>query len=363
MLTPVIVANEDAIPSPALLILHERLEHNLQLMLQIAGSPARLRPHVKTHKMGAVITKQVQLGITSFKCSTVAEVEMCAAHGAHDLLLAMAPVPASMQRLAKLVAQYPALRFSVIVDAPEHLAFVAEVSQQIGVWIDLDCGMGRTGILPGAGVVKLVKQAAAMGLTFRGLHAYDGHIHDPELSLRQQRCDAAMRPVLALRSELQALGHAVPELVAGGSPTFGIHAAHSDRVLSPGTPVLWDTGYGDKFPDLPFQHAAVILARVISKPGADCLTLDLGHKAVAPESPQPRLRFIEEPDAEIVMQSEEHLVIRVVDRDRYSIGQSFHAVPRHVCPTVSMYGEAHLIEAGQFTTLWPITARNRRITA
>jgi D-serine deaminase-like pyridoxal phosphate-dependent protein len=353
--------NEASIPSPALLILRERVEANLALMLKIAGGPGRLRPHVKTHKMGALIARQVELGIVNFKCSTIAEVEMCAANGASDVLLAMAPVPSSVARLAELQLRYPAVCFSVIVDAAEHLAFVAAASRSIGVFIDLDCGMGRTGILPGPAAVKLAKQTAAMGLTLRGLHAYDGHLHDPSLELRQQRCDEVMQPVLALRDELAAQQLPVAELITGGSPTFGIHAAHPDRTLSPGTPVLWDTGYGDKFPDLPFHHAAVLLTRVISKPGTDCLTLDLGHKAVAPESPHPRLRLLEEPDAEFVMQSEEHLVIRIPNRDRYSLGQALHAIPRHVCPTVSMYGEAHVVEGDQAVAVWPITARNRRI--
>jgi D-serine deaminase-like pyridoxal phosphate-dependent protein len=44
------------------------------------------------------------------------------------------------------------------------------------------------------------------------------------------------------------------------------------------------------------------------------------------------------------------------------IGQALHGIPRHVCPTVSMHGEAYVIEGGQTTERWPITARNRLIT-
>lgn len=359
---PVIIKNEQEVPSPALLILRERLEHNLALMLKIAGSPQRLRPHVKTHKMAAVVLRQVQLGITKFKCSTVAEVEMCVAAGAQDVLLAMPPTGPTVQRLAELAQLHPTARYSLLIDHPEHLPLLQGQESWLGFYVDLDCGMARTGVVPGPEVLALIRRALSLRLCFRGLHAYDGHIHDESLHTRQQRCAEAMQPVLELRAELARAGMAVEELVAGGSPTFGIHAAYPDRCLSPGTTVLWDYGYGDKFPDLPFQHAAVILTRVISKPGKDRLTLDLGHKAVAPENPHPRLRLLEEPAAEFIMQSEEHLVIRVEGRDRYSIGQTLHAIPRHVCPSVSMYGEAQLVEAGLATERWPITARNRRIT-
>jgi D-serine deaminase-like pyridoxal phosphate-dependent protein len=154
----------------------------------------------------------------------------------------------------------------------------------------------------------------------------------------------------------------VKELVAGGSPTFGIHAAQTDRICSPGTTVLWDFGYGDTLPDLPFLPAAVLLARVISKPGKNRITLDLGHKSVAPENPHPRVRFEELPDATPLMQSEEHLVLETERAHEFLIGQALHGIPRHVCPTVSMHGEAVVIENGSATTRWPITARNRKIT-
>ncbi len=362
------VQNEPEIPSPALLFFRERIDHNLRLMLKIAGDAKRLRPHVKTHKTAEVIARQVELGITQFKTSTIAETEMCAAAGATDVMLAMPCVGPNAQRLAELALKFPETQFASVVDAPETLRLLAAAAQQhkimLGVYLELDCGMGRTGILPGDEAAIL---AHAMkdtpGLQFRGLHAYDGHIHDDSVDVRRERCDAAFAPVHQFRCRLQGEGIVVKELVAGGSPTFGIHAGYADRTLSPGTTVLWDFGYGDKYPaDLPFLPAAVLLARVISKPGTNRLTLDLGHKSVAPEQPQPRVRFEELPDAVVIMQSEEHLVLETDRAHEFAVGQALHGIPRHVCPTVSMHGEAYVVEAGKCTGRWAITARNRRIT-
>ena len=81
-------AELSTIPSPSLLLGLEAIERNLQTMLSIAGSPARLRPHVKTHKLGWLVQRQIALGITSFKCATIAEAEMCAQAGAPDVLIA-----------------------------------------------------------------------------------------------------------------------------------------------------------------------------------------------------------------------------------------------------------------------------------
>ncbi|HBJ87251.1 MAG TPA: threonine aldolase [Verrucomicrobiales bacterium] len=362
------VENEADIPSPALLFFRGRIEHNLRLMLKIAGDPNRLRPHVKTHKTAEIIAMQLKLGITRFKTSTIAETEMCAAVGATDVLLAMPCVGINAHRLAELALKFPDTQFSSIADDVDTVRFLASAAQQhnvtLGVYLELDCGMSRTGIFPGDEAAIL---AHAMKdtprLQFRGLHAYDGHIHDESLDVRRERCDAAFEPILQFRCRLQGEGIIVKELVAGGSPTFGIHATYPDRTLSPGTTVLWDFGYGDKYPaDLPFQPAAMLLARVISKPGKNRITLDLGHKSVAPENPHPRVRFEELPDAVAVMQSEEHLVLETDRAHEFTIGQALHGLPRHVCPTVSMHGEAYVIEGGKTTERWPITARNRLIT-
>lgn len=360
------IDNEAEIASPALLLYRERIEHNLKLMIEIAGDPARLRPHVKTHKLLPVMKRQIELGITKFKCSTISEVEMCAMAGAADVLLAMPCVGPNAHRLAELALKYPQTEFAGIADDEETIRTLASAAQQqgvnLGVFLELDCGMARTGIVPGVAAALLVHSIKETPrLLFRGLHAYDGHIHDAELSVRKEKCEAAFAPILAFKKQLEGEGLIIKEFLTGGSPTFGIHAQHQDRICSPGTTVLWDFGYGDKHPDLPFLPAAVLLARVISKPGTNRITLDLGHKSVAPENPHPRVRFEELPDATPIMQSEEHLVLETERAHEFLIGQALHGIPRHVCPTVSMHGEAVVIEGGRATETWPITARNRKI--
>jgi D-serine deaminase-like pyridoxal phosphate-dependent protein len=360
------IKNEAELPTPCILFYLDRIDHNLQKMIEIAGGPERLRPHVKTHKTAQIIERQVALGITKFKCSTIAEAEMTASAGGTDVMLAMPCVGANARRLTQLATQYPQVKFSTIADDEETIRFLASAAQQarvdIPIYLELDCGMGRTGIVPGTQATYLVKVIRdTPRLLFAGLHAYDGHIHSASVEERVAMCEAAFAPVLQFKQDLEGQGIIVKELVAGGSPTFAIHAKYPDRTLSPGTTVLWDFGYGDKHEDLPFLPAALLLTRVISKPGTDRITVDLGHKAVAPENPHPRVRFEELPDAEFIMQSEEHLVMKVDHRERFLIGQALHGIPRHICPTVSMHGEAFVIADKRVIDTWPITARNRRI--
>jgi len=360
-------AGVESVATPALVLYRERIEENLRQMIAIAGDPARLRPHVKTHKLAPLIQRQVELGITKFKASTIAECEMCAAEGASEVLLAYPAIGPNTTRLCELAKRFPKTKFAALTDSATSIQALGAAAREAGirldVFLDIDPGMHRTGVMPGPEAVELYKLIAAEpGLQATGLHLYDGHLHQQDVAEREKACEEVCAPVLALRHDLEAVGLPVPVFVASGSPTFAIHAKHHDRQLSPGTTVLWDFGYGDKQADLPFVPAALLLARVISKPGTNRLTLDLGHKAVAAENPHPRVRLIEIPDATFPMQSEEHLVVETPNTDKFVIGQILHGIPRHICPTVALHNEAVVVDNGKLVDRWPITARGRRIT-
>ncbi len=360
-------ADLSAVPSPSLLLGLESIERNLRTMLSIAGSPARLRPHVKTHKLGWLVQRQIALGINSFKCATIAEAEMCAQAGAPDVLIAFQLVGPNITRLLALREMYPKTKFSTLVDEPGALKALAaaatKAGAQVEVLLDLDTGQHRTGVAPGPAAVKLYEElASAPSLTAGGLHAYDGHLSQSDPVARAAACAEAFAPVAALRSHLLTLGLPVPQIVAGGTPTFPLHAARRDVQCSPGTAALWDASYAGKLPDLDFRPAAVLLTRVVSKPGGNRLTLDLGHKAVASEMPHPRVVFPDLPDAQFVTHSEEHLVLESEAAGRFAVGDALLGVPWHVCPTVALHAEAVLIEGGKVTGQSRIDARVRKIT-
>jgi D-serine deaminase-like pyridoxal phosphate-dependent protein len=207
------------------------------------------------------------------------------------------------------------------------------------------------------------------GVSFAGLHVYDGHIHDADVSTRGQNFETAQHAVEPFLDQLAAAGIAIPLIVGGGSPTFPWHARKASGVAyryecSPGTTLLWDAGYGTNHPDLEFQVAAVLMCRVLSKPGEGRLCLELGHKAVAGENPiENRVRLPELPDAVPVGQSEEHLVLETPEAAALSVGDVVYGIPWHICPTVALHQEAVVIRGGRATgERWRVRARDRRIT-
>jgi len=356
--------------SPGLVVFRDFVEKNLEEMLRVAGSPHRLRPHCKTHKMPAIVKMQLDRGITRHKCATLAEAEMLAQAGAKDIFLAYNPVGPNIGRVVRFVERYPHVRFAVTVDHPQATAALgsalAAAGREVEVLLDIDCGQHRTGVPAGPQAFALYQQiAATRGLVPAGLHVYDGHNHQTDLAERRQAVLASIQPALALRQELQQRGLPVPKVVAGGSGSFPILAALDEPglELSPGTVIFHDWGYHQTFPDLRFTPAAWLLTRVISRPTPQRVTLDLGYKAVASDPPAGnRVFFPDLPDARCVLQNEEHLVIETADADRFSPGDALWALPRHICPTCALHREVTVVAGGRVVDTWSVAARDRVLT-
>ncbi len=360
------VENEGEIPSPALLVYPERIIRNLQKMIEISGDVDRLRPHVKTHKLPELIGMQLSLGISRFKCATIAEAEMVAGSGGTDILLAHQPVGPNVVRLRFLMDRYPKVRWATVVDNPKIVKDLGEVfsdaPRKLVVYVDLDCGMHRTGITPGDEARSLYESVVkAPGMEAGGIHAYDGHNHEPDLKKRTEQCDNDFVSILNFKDELESAGLTVPELVAGGTPTFPIHAKHPERTCSPGTTTLWDFGYDDGLSDMDFDCAAVLLTRVISRLGKNRVCFDLGHKAVGADKPSPRVRMFGHESAETEVHSEEHLTMRLDKSGDLDVGDTCYGLPVHVCPTVALHDHAWVVQNGKAIGLWEIAARRRSL--
>jgi D-serine deaminase-like pyridoxal phosphate-dependent protein len=365
------IADTSDIYSPGLIFFKDLIRRNLTRAIELAGSPARLRPHVKTHKTREIVGLELQAGITHHKCATLAEAEMLASCGADDVLVAFPLVGPNCGRLARLAAAYPRCRFSVTADHPaavEALSRALTVAgQEADVLVDIDLGMQRTGLPPGPEAVELYRLIARQGgLRPGGIHAYDGHNRQESFDERRSAVLRQIEPVLRLRDVLSREGFPVPRLVVGGTPSFPVFAGLDIPGLecSPGTLLLHDHGYGSRYPDVSgFTPAALLLTRVISRPTPTRITFDLGTKAVASDPPAgQRLVLQGVPDCQAVLHNEEHLVVETPAAGRFRPGDEALAIPAHVCPTCALHRHAYVVEGGKLTGTWEIAARDRVLT-
>jgi len=361
------IQNITEIDSPALVLYHERIKENIRQAILMAGNVSILRPHVKTHKIAEVSRLMLEQGITKFKCATIAEAEMLAMVQSPDVLLAYQPVGPKAERFMALIKKYPGTHFSCLVDNQDTATALSTLAIShhliINVYLDLNIGMNRTGILPGEEALALWEHCLALpGIQPVGLHAYDGHINETDTALRQQQSDAIFAKAQSLREKIEAAHGQSLLIIIGGSPTFPMHLHRQHVECSPGTFVFWDWSYLHQMPDEPFQLAALVITRVISRIDANTICVDLGHKSVAAEKPFPRIHFLNAPGVTAVGQSEEHLVLKVADASQYHIGDVLYGSPMHICPTVALYERALVVKNGRVEEEWKVIARDRKIT-
>lgn len=359
------IDNIGEIDSPALVVYPERIQGNIDLALKIAGNKEKLRPHVKTNKMGEVCSMMLNAGIKKFKCATIAEAEMLAAVNARDVLLAYQPVGPKINRLIKLIKKYSNTVFSCLVDNIENARSINRLCKEsnicLDIYIDLNIGMNRTGIKPDKAVTLVNDILQLSNLRIKGLHGYDGHIHDEDINERQRKADISFALTEKVYKEIAPLFSYPLVMVMGGTPTFPNHINRHNSECSPGTFVFWDWGYKHMLENLPFEYAAALISRVISVVDEKHICIDLGHKSVAAENPLPRVHFLNASEARPIAQSEEHLVLQVADSKDYKIGDVLYGIPVHICPTVALYEKAFVIENNTKTSEWKVVARNRFI--
>jgi D-serine deaminase-like pyridoxal phosphate-dependent protein len=361
------IKDTNAIFSPALLFYKDRIAQNLRRMVAIAGSPDRLRPHVKTHKTREIVRMALALGVTKHKCATLAEAEMLADCGVQDLVIAYPIVGPNCERLAKLVQAFPASQFGVLADHPVGVqqlsAALSAAHQTVEVILDVNVGQNRTGVAPGDAAIALYESLTKLaGVRPGGLHLYDGHNHQPALPERVAAVKREFSPAWELRDALRKKGLPVPRLIMGGTPTFPVHAKldFPEVELSPGTCVLSDYNYGNWFPDLEIVPATLLLTRVVSRPTPNRVTFDLGYKAVASDPPAgSRCVLWDVPDAKAVIHNEEHFVVETAAAERFRPGDVAYAQPAHICPTCALHKFAYVIENGAVVDRWEIVARDR----
>jgi D-serine deaminase-like pyridoxal phosphate-dependent protein len=195
------------------------------------------------------------------------------------------------------------------------------------------------------------------------VHFYDGHLAGPDCAAQ---ASAGYDRLVAVVERLRAAGVRPGELITSGTPTFRAAASHAGLArlaglgirhrVSPGTVVFHDARSAGLSPDLGLRPAAVVLARVVSRPRPDVATCDAGSKSIAAEAGDPCAEVIGWPNLQALRPSEEHLPLRVLRGTAPDRGETLRLVPRHVCPTVNL-AEAALVADGDRITVEPVSAR------
>jgi D-serine deaminase-like pyridoxal phosphate-dependent protein len=359
-----VIGSADALDTPALVFYETMIRENIARMGKLLGGYARLRPHIKTHKCREILERQLSAGIGRVKCATVKEVRLAAECGVQDILLAYPVVGPLARRAAALQKEFPDTALTVLADHPAQVsllsaACVAE-GVELGVMVDVNSGMNRTGAAAGAGAADLVGLVRkGPGLFFAGLHSYGSPPAPGAPEERAAVYRAALQTVTDTRLALERAGIRVPCVVAGNSLDFEL-AARTEGIdeVSPGTWILWDHGYESALPGR-FVYGALVLGRVISRPSPTLFAVDAGYKSLSADPAIPHARVLSVPGSEVVGRWEEHLLVRLASPSTEpTVGSVVYLVPVHVCSTVNLWDEALVVDGeGEVSATWRIVAR------
>ncbi len=323
------------------------------------------RPHIKTHKSLALARIQLEAGARGLTVATPHEAEVMA-RVCDDLLLAYPPL--GKRKLERLMALPERVALTVALDSEVALRGLAEAARAagrtVGVLVEVDVGLGRTGVQTARDAALLAALARdAESLEYRGIMFYPGHIRT-HVSEQERAIGALADRLESCCATLDGAGFA-PEVVSGGSSPTLWHSHLLPRLteVRAGTVIYNDldmTGMGVA------RHrecAYSILATVVSTAVPGRAVVDAGSKALSKELHDTAgvgyAALAGRPEVRVVALSEEHGVLDIAGTDwRPRVGELVRLLPNHVCVSVNLQDRV-IAHEGEHWETWPIEGRGR----
>ena len=352
-----------AVPTPALLVDIAVVRENIaEMARRMETVPAALRPHAKIHKSPILGRMQVDAGAIGLTTATVWEASAMVEDGITDILIAnqvVGPVKAAeLARIAGL-GQVIVLVESA-VNAEELARAAGSAGTEIGVLVELDVGLHRSGVRTLEDGVALAQRIEEMaGLRLRGPFGYEGHcMLEPDRELRTTKAQASNAMLIELADEMNSQGLSTEIVAAGGLGTWDITGAN-DRIteIHAGSYIFMDAFHRKLVPG--FNPALTVLSTVISRTD-DMAVVDCGRKAIGIDRAVPELVGT---NGEVRFEHgehfihEEHTALMLGDEPDLGVGSTVRLMPGYAPTTVNLYDCYFVIEDGTVADVWPIRGR------
>jgi D-serine deaminase-like pyridoxal phosphate-dependent protein len=362
-----IISPETDIETPALVVDETILHRNISTMQAFANSVGvGLRPHIKTHKTPQITRLQIAAGAFGVTCAKVGEAEvMVNEAGVQDVLLAYPTL--GDHKVERLLALQEKARVQIGIDSLEAAEIIsrslAKHDRSIDVFIELNTGQNRTGVLAGDTAVEFaLKLARIRGINVTGVFTHEGHANSAEPDVQEATALAAGHAIVETAEKIRSHGIELPNVSVGSTPAaFYTPTIPGITEMRPGTYVFNDNSafrYGRiTVTDCAARHVAT----VVSRPTRSYGTLDTGAKSLAldPSKSHPGHGYIVgHPNVKIARLSEEHGVFETPeDEPGLEVGDRVEIIPNHICPTVNLMNELFIARDGKIVDTWTIAAR------
>lgn len=355
--------------TPALLLDAEAFEKNLRSLSDMARAHGvGVRPHAKSHKCAAIARRQLEAGAIGIACAKPGELLALFEAGIRKLMLT-APVASRLKidRLAKAAAAGAEL--IVVVDRAELIAEFGAAARAagagIGVLVDCDTGLGRTGLTGPDEIVSLARAIEAEeGLSYLGLQAYAGQVqHIFDFAARRAANEIANDRLRAMLAALRSAGLS-PRIVSGGGT--GSHLLDFEaRLLTEvqaGSYVFMDEAYRPVdmhgIGAAVFELAMRVAVTVIGHSASGEAITDGGTKSFAVDGPPPSAYLAGKEIGTIAWVGDEFGRLRT--REGVAVppaGARIECTAPHCDPTTNLHDVIHLVRGGRLDAIWPIEGR------
>jgi D-serine deaminase-like pyridoxal phosphate-dependent protein len=352
-----------ALDTPTLLVDLDVMESNIAC---IAGTCREngvgWRPHTKAHKTPQIAHMQLAAGAIGITCAKLGEAEVMAHAGIRNILIANQIVgETKVRRLIELVDSADPI---VAVDGVQNIDALAREARDRGkrlkVAIEVDIGMRRAGVLPGAPVVALASELAHReSLVFQGVVGWESHATRMEDPAEKERAIVnAIGLLTASADACRKAGYPVELVSCGGTGTFP-HCTRQPGVteVQVGGAIFSDMHYRTHY-HVDFAFALTILSTVTSRATPTRIVVDAGKKTMSGDAAMPEPIGL--PPVKEIRLSAEHATIEL---ERASatpkIGDRLEFVVGYSDTTVHLHEELIGIRDGRVEVVWPVAARGK----
>jgi D-serine deaminase-like pyridoxal phosphate-dependent protein len=348
--------------TPALVVDRSIVAANLAVLEdRLPSLHAGVRGHIKTHKSPHIARMQLEHGAFGLCTATIWEAIVMWRAGADDILIANQLVDPTKRRAAARLAREVTLHVNVddAGDAEALSAAAVDAGSELGVLVEVDTGMGRSGVDDPDAALRLARRISELpGLRMDGLSGYEGHC---SLEMDRERRHAlqqeAMAYLVGIADLLEGHGIPCPILSAAGTATaFWTGSDPRITELQLGSYAAMDSYHVLMEPT--FRIASYAVATVISR-HPDRLVLDLGRKTLGAQGMDtpdaPRVRGHE--GLRIERFDEEHAILAIEGPCDLRVGDVVRCDTGYTPFVVNYFDAYHVTDGGPVVDIWPIMPR------
>lgn len=352
-----------ALDTPALVVDLDAMAANIgKIARTCSENGIAWRPHTKGQKTPEIAHAEIAAGAIGITCAKLGEAEVMAETGIRDILIANQIVGAS--KIGRLVALLDRADAIVAVDDVQNIRALAEAAsagkKRLRTVIEVNIGMDRAGVEPGAPVVALAEAIARHpALQFSGLMGWESPATTiPDPSRKRAAVAQAIGLLTSSAASCRAAGYSPSIVSCGGTGTFPFCAQQPGVTeIQAGGGIFGDEHYRTHY-HVEFRRALTLMTTVTSRPTPTRIIVDAGKKAMSGDAAMPLPIGIS--GVQGVKLSAEHATIEL------SVGSVTPAVGDHVefavgysDTTVHLHEEMFAIRGSSVEAVWRVLGRGK----